>query len=825
MGFICENNIQVLDWPPYSPDCNPIENLWAIMVRRLYPGTKVYHNNIELKAEIKCIWDAFDIQEIKKLVESFPSRLVEVLEATERNITKQIMFIAFIVVFFTNCINYDILFGNTTEMFHHNATISFVIYNSSQCHARMGGWSKLFITLITFICLYRILTFFFDIYKFLDIRDFYRSMLNISDVENKTWYEILRKILHLQSEMEFAVHGHGINELDVYMRILRYKNYLVGLANKKVLPDTLNIPILGTTSIWTPNLKYNMEMLLFWGPKSIFSNGWQMRNEIKSPNLRFQNAAELERQILLLALINILLMPFVFVWQCLYSFLRYAETIKREPTFIAGRNWSIYSRLHLRHFNELDHEFNARLNRAYHLSVRYMSMFKTLMFVVLFKYIAFFSGSLLSILLLLTMYDSDVLNVENIIGVMSLLAIIASVSRGAIPNEFQIFCPELTMRSILSHVSYIPQRWRGRAHDLRVKSEFSLLFQLKIFNLLAQLVSPLTTPFILLFLIRPRSLKIIDFFRNYTDNIMGVGDVCTFSKMCLKSNGDNDFHSKEVNTQNTFKANDGKLEHSLVHFSLSNPLWKSKQLEHSFIVKTRNNMKSMIYDLQVDPMDQSVLNMMKKPHDFDKNIAFNYSQNMASMRKSNTKFIGDLKALDIDYNDIDLNEEYDVDLKVDQDLMSASLNSDLSIFKPNSALSKKMPSIGFKKIEQDKLMQEKLKQDKIKLEKIEKAKELNFNVTNIDELSPGMLDIEELKSIGSSKTASKNYVTACESGDESMDSQIHFSVYNNYAIDLMSNDMCLSSLYLHNTREKNNFKTKNKKKPKDKPTEHLDDEI
>ena len=35
LEFYYENNIKIIDWPPYYPDLNPIENIWAIMKRKI----------------------------------------------------------------------------------------------------------------------------------------------------------------------------------------------------------------------------------------------------------------------------------------------------------------------------------------------------------------------------------------------------------------------------------------------------------------------------------------------------------------------------------------------------------------------------------------------------------------------------------------------------------------------------------------------------------------------------------------------------------------------------------------------------------------------
>jgi autophagy-related protein 9 len=55
--------------------------------------------------------------------------------------------------------------------------------------------------------------------------------------------------------------------------------------------------------------------------------------------------------------------------------------------------------------------------------------------------------------------------------------------------------------------------------------------------LLEELLSPVVTPFILCFHLRSKSLDIVDFYRNFTVEVVGVGDVCSFAQMDVRHHG------------------------------------------------------------------------------------------------------------------------------------------------------------------------------------------------------------------------------------------------------------------------------------------------
>jgi hypothetical protein len=56
-------------------------------------------------------------------------------------------------------------------------------------------------------------------------------------------------------------------------------------------------------------------------------------------------------------------------------------------------------------------------------------------------------------------------------------------------------------------------------------------------HLLEELLSPVITPFILCFHLRSKSQDIVDFYRNFTVEVVGVGDVCSFAQMDVRRHG------------------------------------------------------------------------------------------------------------------------------------------------------------------------------------------------------------------------------------------------------------------------------------------------
>ena len=75
--FLAQEQWELLDWPAYSPDLNPIENIWAIFKKSLR-GQIVTWENLEEK--VMELWNNINPDVVRNLYSSYENRLVKVIK-------------------------------------------------------------------------------------------------------------------------------------------------------------------------------------------------------------------------------------------------------------------------------------------------------------------------------------------------------------------------------------------------------------------------------------------------------------------------------------------------------------------------------------------------------------------------------------------------------------------------------------------------------------------------------------------------------------------------------------------------------------------------
>ncbi|KAG9012557.1 autophagy protein atg9 [Tulasnella sp. 427] len=478
-----------------------------------------------------------------------------------------------------------------------------IIHN---CVSRISGFSLLLFICFTIFYIVQIIDFVTGIVRLVDMYKFYTYLLNIpdGDIQTISWTEVVRRIGQIRDQNPGTAISSAANALDasalhhsnspptatldahdIANRIMRQENYLIALFNKDLLDLRVPLPpvldrvfggYLNRGNTLTRALEWNLRYCLMG---HLFDRSGRVRKSLLKEKHPTREIELLRRRFLFMGFINAVFAPFIVLYLLMYSFFRYFEEYHKNPSSIGGRQYTPYAEWKFREFNELPHLFRRRLNESYPVASEYIDQFPKEKVALVMRFVAFIAGSFAAVLAAATLIDPDIfLHFEitphrTVLFYLGLFGSILAVARGMVPDSHRVFDPEILMREVISQTHYMPTEWKGQLHSQKVQADFGRLFEMRINIFVQELLSVVLTPFVLWYSLPLNAPAIINFFREFTVHVDGLGYVCSFAVFDFKRHGNVDFGAPTEQQDERLMSNQGKMEKSFLNFKAANPEW------------------------------------------------------------------------------------------------------------------------------------------------------------------------------------------------------------------------------------------------------------
>jgi len=209
---------------------------------------------------------------------------------------------------------------------------------------------------------------------------------------------------------------------------------------------------------------------------------------------------------------------------------------------------------------------------AYRYANTYLAQFPKDKTEQISSFVSLVTGAFLSVLVAFTLFDSELfLNFEvtpgrNALLYITILGAIYRVARGSSPQQDQVADPTFFLTHVIYHTRYEPASWKDRLHTDEVRGEFAQLYQPKVLIFAEEILSMVITPFLLMLRLPNSSERIVDFFREFSIVVDGLGVVCSYSMFPFKK-GENNIPANNTGGQREdaelreeyFMAKDNKM--------------------------------------------------------------------------------------------------------------------------------------------------------------------------------------------------------------------------------------------------------------------------
>ncbi|GMH62663.1 hypothetical protein TrLO_g6381 [Triparma laevis f. longispina] len=361
------------------------------------------------------------------------------------------------------------------------------------------------------------LTLFRPHYNLRDVRDFYNQVLRIPEknLANKSmsWAKVEENIVRQSRSISVVL----LTPSHIRLRLTRSTNYLSALLKQKKLPLT------------NPKSEYTMS--------SNFAVWYCVFSQLFTNNHRLKklDPTSLERNLKILSIIMLLLSPFLAVFQLtLFTF----QNFRSDKTKLSldAVHLTTYSSIFLREYNELTHEFKKRTGDLEEFKEFYETDLPTPMVIGAKRIVSFFCGSALAVLAIVgAVSESSLLHVlilgQPLIfwGVVG--TVVYSVSKGETRKQYDDFnvneVKEELLRKGGEKIRYYPEWWKNRAGEVQVKKEVKDLvgykWEIAWWEVAGAFLGPLVC-----WRLGNSSEAIIEWLRDVTIEVEGVGDVCRY---------------------------------------------------------------------------------------------------------------------------------------------------------------------------------------------------------------------------------------------------------------------------------------------------------
>jgi hypothetical protein len=241
----------------------------------------------------------------------------------------------------------------------------------------------------------------------------------------------------------------------------------------------------------------------------------------------------LQRQFILQGALHLLVLPFVVIFSAVFWFLSLAEEARSSKQYLGARLWSPHALWLFREYNELPHALERRSLVAVPLADNYLRQFPNPLLALLGRTVVFISGSLLVVLLSITVLVDEQLLTEmqlgsrNLLWYVAILSAVVAAGRSVVPSlADQVVDPAAAMTKVAAHTHHFPWVWRGKEHTSPVRGELEQLFPNRVFLALRELTAIVVAPYLLFFVFPFRSRVLLAVLKELTVSTPNLGDVC-----------------------------------------------------------------------------------------------------------------------------------------------------------------------------------------------------------------------------------------------------------------------------------------------------------